>query len=107
MRRRMPPACDTDRLLTDFPSILVMDVPALFEDLQRVFPDKDPGDVLRRNPSIAYQLERNTAKADPLGPAANALQATEPNSGLLSISELTQLALEVNQKTNKGSSIYR
>jgi hypothetical protein len=34
----------------------VMDVPALFEDLQRVFPDKDPGDVLRRNPSIAYQV---------------------------------------------------
>ena len=46
----------TERLLTDFPSILAMDVPALFEDLRRVFPDQDPGAVLRRNPSIAYQV---------------------------------------------------
>ena len=61
MRRRMPPDCDTDRLLTDFPNLLVMDVPALFEDLARVFPDKDPGEVLRRNPSIAYQVNEKHA----------------------------------------------
>lgn len=56
MRRRMPPECDTDRLLTDFPNILAMDVPALFDDLARVFPAQDPGDVLRRNPRIAFQV---------------------------------------------------
>ena len=55
-RRMMPPDCDTDRLLTDFPNILAMDVTALFEDIARVFPDKSPGDVLRRNPKIAYQV---------------------------------------------------
>ena len=56
MRRRMAVDCDVDRLLTDFPNILAMDVPALFEDLRRVFPDKEPGDVLRRDPRIATRV---------------------------------------------------
>ena len=56
MRERMPSDCDVDRLLTDFPNILAMDVPALFEDLKRVFPGKAPADVLRRNPSISFQV---------------------------------------------------
>jgi hypothetical protein len=56
----MPPDCNTDRLLTDFPSILAMDVPALFEDLRRVWPDSDPGEVLRRDPSIVYQVHTPT-----------------------------------------------
>ena len=56
MRRRVAADCDVDRLLTDFPNILAMDVPALFEDLRRVFPDKDPGDVLRRDPRIATRV---------------------------------------------------
>ena len=53
MRRRVAADCDVDRLLTDFPNILAMDVPALFEDLRRVFPDKDPGmsyDAIRGSP---------------------------------------------------------
>ena len=56
MRARMPKDCDVDRLLTDFPNILAMDVPALFEDLRLVFPTRDPADVLRTNPKIAYQV---------------------------------------------------
>ena len=52
----MPKDCDVDRLLTDFPNILAMDVPALFEDLRAVFPTRDPADVLRTNPKIAYQV---------------------------------------------------
>ena len=56
MRARMPKDCDVDRLLTDFPNILAMDVPALFEDLRAVFPTRDPADVLRTNPKIAYQV---------------------------------------------------
>ena len=56
MRERMPSDCDVDRLLTDFPNILAMDVPALFEDLKRVFPGEAPADVLRRNPSISFQV---------------------------------------------------
>lgn len=56
MRERMPSDCDVDRLLTDFPNILAMDVPALFEDLKQVFPGKAPADVLRRNPSISFQV---------------------------------------------------
>jgi hypothetical protein len=56
MRERMPSDCDVDRLLTDFPNILAMDVPALFEDLRQVFPGKAPADVLRRNPSISFQV---------------------------------------------------
>ena len=56
MKKRMPPECDVDRLLTDFPNLLAMDVPALFEDVARVFPNRDPADVLRRNPKIAYQV---------------------------------------------------
>ena len=56
MRRRMPRDCDVDRLLTDFPGILAMDVPAMFEDLERAFPGKEPGEVLRRNPKIATQV---------------------------------------------------
>ena len=56
MRNRMPKECDVDRMLTDFPNILAMDVPALFEDLSRVYPTQNPGDVLRRDPRIAYQV---------------------------------------------------
>ena len=56
VRRRMPKDCDVDRLLTDFPNILAMDVPALFEDLRAVFPTRDPADVLRTNPKIATQV---------------------------------------------------
>ena len=56
VRARMPKDCDVDRLLTDFPNILAMDVPALFEDLRAVFPTRDPADVLRTNPKIAYQV---------------------------------------------------
>ena len=36
VRARVPKDCDVDRLLTDFPNILAMDVPALFEDLRAV-----------------------------------------------------------------------
>ena len=56
MRNRMPKECDVDRMLTDFPNILAMDVPALFEDLSRVYPTQNSGDVLRRDPRIAYQV---------------------------------------------------
>ena len=56
VRARMPQDCDVDRLLTDHPNILAMDVPALFEDLRAVFPTRDPADVLRTNPKIAYQV---------------------------------------------------
>jgi hypothetical protein len=56
VRARMPEDCDVDRLLTDHPNILAMDVPALFEDLRAVFPTRDPADVLRTNPKIAYQV---------------------------------------------------
>ena len=56
VRARVPKDCDVDRLLTDFPNILAMDVPALFEDLRAVFPTRDPADVLRTNPKIAYQV---------------------------------------------------
>ena len=44
------------------------------------------------------QFERNTANADPLGPAANTMQISEPNSGLLSIAELKELAQAVKRK---------
>ena len=57
----MPQDCDVDRLLTDHPNILAMDVPALFEDLRAVFPTRDPADVLRANPKIAYQVRRRSA----------------------------------------------
>lgn len=61
VRARMPEDCDVDRLLTDHPNILAMDVPALFEDLRTVFPTRDPADVLRANPKIAYQVRRRSA----------------------------------------------
>ena len=61
VRARMPQDCDVDRLLTDHPNILAMDVPALFEDLRAVFPTRDPADVLRANPKIAYQVRRRSA----------------------------------------------
>ena len=63
VRRRMPEDCDVGRLLTDFPNILAMDVPALFEDLRAVFPTRDPADVLRTNPKIAYQVSSRTSRA--------------------------------------------
>ena len=66
----MPKDCDVDRLLTDFPNILAMDVPALFEDLRAVFPTRDPADVLRTNPKIAYQVRSRAtelaSRTDPL-----------------------------------------
>ena len=69
VRARMPKDCDVDRLLTDFPNILAMDVPALFEDLRAVFPTRDPADVLRTNPKIAYQVRSRAtelaSRADP------------------------------------------
>ena len=61
VRARMPEDCDVDRLLTDHPNILAMDVPALFEDLRAVFPTRNPADVLRTNPKIAYQVRRRSA----------------------------------------------
>ena len=64
VRARMPQDCDVDRLLTDHPNILAMDVPALFEDLRAVFPTRDPADVLRANPKIAYQVRRRSATRD-------------------------------------------
>ena len=69
VRARMPQDCDVDRLLTDHPNILAMDVPALFEDLRAVFPTRDPADVLRANPKIAYQVRRRSATRDFFFPA--------------------------------------
>jgi len=40
------------------------------------------------------QLERNTASAAPMGPAANTVQASEPNSGLMTMEALRALARE-------------
>ena len=61
MKNRLPPDCDVDRLLTDFPNILAMDVPALFQDLEMVFPTREAADVLRRDPKIAYQVRTKDA----------------------------------------------
>ena len=44
------------------------------------------------------QFERNTATAEPMGPPANVMQATEPNSGLLSLDELKELARATKEK---------
>ena len=83
MRRRVAADCDVDRLLTDFPNILAMDVPALFEDLRRVFPDKDPGDVLRRDPRIATRVRDDPIRSStfPLpsdSPTFHPLAASSP-----------------------------
>ena len=71
VRARMPQDCDVDRLLTDHPNILAMDVPALFEDLRAVFPTRDPADVLRANPKIAYQVRRRSATRNFFFPLAS------------------------------------
>lgn len=81
MRRRVAADCDVDRLLTDFPNILAMDVPALFEDLRRVFPDKDPGDVLRRDPRIATRV-----RDDPIRSSTFPLPSDSPTSHPLAAS---------------------
>ena len=78
MRRRMPRDCDVDRLLTDFPGILAMDVPAMFEDLERAFPGKEPGEVLRRNPKIATQVSDPIER--PRGGAAGEVFSSLPRA---------------------------
>ena len=78
MRRRMPRDCDVDRLLTDFPGILAMDVPAMFEDLERAFPGKEPGEVLRRNPKIATQVSDPIER--PKGGAAGEVFSSLPRA---------------------------
>jgi len=59
LREAMPRDAKVDLMLSDFPSLLSVDIASLLEDIERVF-GKDPCDVLRRNPKISYQVsERN------------------------------------------------
>lgn len=55
LRQRMPSECKIDRMLTDFPSLLLVDIDALFHDMRNTF-QQDPADLLRRDPSISHRV---------------------------------------------------
>ena len=52
---------------------------------------------------LVSQFERNTAKAAPMGPAANTMQASEENSGLMTIEALRELAAERRRVREEGT----
>jgi hypothetical protein len=55
LRKAMPKDCRIDLMLSDFPSLLFMDIEMLLEDLRQTF-GGDPCWTLRRNPGIATQV---------------------------------------------------
>jgi len=55
LRKLMPRECKIDRMLTDFPSLLLVDIDALFDDIRNTF-QQDPADLLRRDPSISRRV---------------------------------------------------
>ena len=58
-RAAMPPDCRVDLMLSDFPSLLFVDIDALLEDIKNVF-GGDPAEILRRNPAISYRVRLDT-----------------------------------------------
>ena len=59
LRKAMPKDCRIDLMLSDFPSLLFMDIEMLLEDLRQTF-GGDPCWTLRRNPGIATQVRLAT-----------------------------------------------
>lgn len=57
----------------------------------------------RAPPRVVSQFERNTAKAAPMGPAANTMQASEENSGLMTIEALRELAAQRRRLKEEGT----
>jgi len=55
LRKAMPKDCRIDLMLSDFPSLLFMDIDMLLDDLRQTF-GGDPCWTLRRNPGIATQV---------------------------------------------------
>jgi len=59
LRKAMPKDCRIDLMVSDFPSLLFMDIEMLLEDLRQTF-GGDPCWTLRRNPGIATQVRLAT-----------------------------------------------
>jgi hypothetical protein len=63
LRAAMPADCKIDLMLTDFPSLLFVDIDVLLDDLRNTF-GGDPCDTLRRNPAVSYQVRLVVARAN-------------------------------------------
>jgi len=55
LRASMPKDCRVGLMLTDFPSLLFVDIDVLLEDLRNTF-GGDPCEILRRNPGISTMV---------------------------------------------------